>query len=358
MSQTSLQGFVEQAGKGSHLRVEHDFGGGFVRLRTSEAERRQAAQDIQCSENILLELLRNSKDAHASHVFVAVSKEGAKRIITVIDDGDGVPRAMHLHVFEPRVTSKLDSSHMDAWGLHGRGMALYSISQNTQVARIVESEAGLGCVLHVESDTARLPERTDQSTFPAFIMDTDDNVNIRGPRNLLRTACEFAIQSRSACAVYMGSPAEIASTMFAYGTSTLSDIDRIFCKDTKKLPVTKRLATAADPADLARLCQDMGLEISERSARRIMDGQIPVKDQLLDMIRIDNAKKAKSQSQVKRPTARLKLDKQDIAALKQALCDSFADIAEKYYLDSRVEPSVLVHPERLVVSLPLVGKDD
>jgi hypothetical protein len=45
------------------LNVEEDLGEGFVKLRISEAERRQALQDIKCTEDIVVELLRNSRDA-------------------------------------------------------------------------------------------------------------------------------------------------------------------------------------------------------------------------------------------------------------------------------------------------------
>ena len=88
MEQPSITEFVDSVTGKSHLRVEVDYGGGFVRLKTSEAERRQAAQDIQCCENFVLELLRNSRDAHCSNVYVAMWRTQEMRHITVVDDGD------------------------------------------------------------------------------------------------------------------------------------------------------------------------------------------------------------------------------------------------------------------------------
>ncbi len=61
-----LVDFIENSIGDEHIRVDEDFGGGFVRLKSSEAQKRQAAQDIRCSEDILIELLRNSRDAGAS----------------------------------------------------------------------------------------------------------------------------------------------------------------------------------------------------------------------------------------------------------------------------------------------------
>ena len=354
----SLEEFVAAVNGTSHLRVEHDFGGGFVRLRTSEAERRQAIQDIRCSEQIVLELLRNSRDAHASMIFVAMSREGSKRILTVVDNGDGIPRSMHGHVFEPRVTAKLDTSHVDAWGMHGRGMALYSISVNSEVARVACSEEGVGCAIRVETDVESLPEKTDQSSFPTFTLGEDSNVVVRGPRNILRTACEFAIEARSTCSVFVGSPSEIASTLYEHGTTTLSALDRAFCRDESALPIVKRFATASDPEALSELALQCGLDISERTARRIMNGQIAALEPILNLVEIKRAGHAEPEkaARSKRRRKQVSLEQQDVQALRSAVKEAFDDIAERYYLVDDVEPSVRVSHDRISVSVPIVVK--
>ena len=357
MAERSLQDFVSEVKGDSHLRIEQDFGDGFVRLRTSEADRRQAAQDIQCSEDIVIELLRNSRDAHASHVFVAVSKEGNRRTITVIDDGDGIPGPMHETVFEPRVTSKLDTSHMDAWGLHGRGMALYSIAQNADSARIVASDVKLGCALRVTTDLTALPEKTDQSSFPRFLLAEEGTVNVRGPKNIIRTSCEFAIESRDECAVFLGTPAEIAATLYSYGTATLSSIDRAFCKDRSMLPVAKRLATASDPEDFSKLAESLGLHLSQRTARRVIDGQIGDVDSLLEQITIE--KKGLEKKKGSRPKSqRAKIQRGDANELADSVRASFEVIAERYYFKEDVDPRVRVSRDKLIITIPLVDKDE
>ena len=353
--QDSLQQFVETVNGTSHLRIEHDYGGGFVRLQTSEAERRQAAQDIKCTEDIVLELMRNSRDAHAAHIFIATSKDGSKRHLTVIDDGEGIPSSMHQRIFEPRVTSKLDTSHMDAWGLHGRGMALYSISVNAEEARVMMSDPGNGCAIKIETDVSNLTEKTDQSSFPTFVMNDQGTVSVRGPRNVLRTACEFAIDCRSQCSIYVGSQAEICSTMYNYGLATLSSIDRLFCRDSSTLPLSKRFATAKSPKDLSSMAADMGLVISERTARRIMDGQIGVLSQILDSVSIENRTKSSRRTKhaVQRK-ANLSLLKEDKKLITSHVMYGFEEIAERYYLESNVEPSIQVRNDRIVVSIPVI----
>ena len=103
-------------------------------------------------EDVVVELLRNSRDAHASRIFLANSREGDLRTFTLIDDGVGIPIPMQERVFEPRVTSKLETMVVDNWGVHGRGMALYSIKSNAADARICVSDLHKGTSLTVVTE--------------------------------------------------------------------------------------------------------------------------------------------------------------------------------------------------------------
>ena len=166
-----LLSFVTSVSGDSFLKVEENLGDGYVRLKVSEAERRQAKHDIRCVEDVIVELLRNSRDAHADRIFVANSREGSVRTFTLVDDGVGIPQPMQDRVFEPRVTSKLETMVVDHWGVHGRGMALYSIRSNAQDARVCLSDLHKGTALTVVTDVSALPERTDQSTWPQLERD-------------------------------------------------------------------------------------------------------------------------------------------------------------------------------------------
>lgn len=362
MPDSSLTSFVESVNGSSRLRIETDFGDGFVRLQTSEAERRQAIQDIRCTEDIVLELLRNARDAHAAHIFLAVSRDEHTRRLVVVDDGEGIPSAMHARIFEPRVTSKLDTSHLDKWGLHGRGMALYSIAENAASASIASSTPGLGTALAVETDLRALGEKTDQSTFPTFELSESGTVSVRGPRNVLRCACEFAIEARSHCAVFVGSTTEIAAALYQYGLSTLSAVERVFCSDITSLALCKRLATAPDPATLAAYAKELGLDLSDRSARRIMDGAIEPAEPLLDRIAIAEPAKSGSKgardARQRKAARALHLGEADRAAFVEAIKGSYADLARSYYLEPDVEPSIHLANGTLRVSIPLVLRLD
>src|SRR5690554_5184907 len=87
-----IKKFLAELNMSDVLNVEEDLGNGFVRLKISEAERRQALQDINCVEDIIVELLRNSRDAQAKNIFIATKKLGdSQRVIHFIDDGTGIP---------------------------------------------------------------------------------------------------------------------------------------------------------------------------------------------------------------------------------------------------------------------------
>ncbi len=358
MADESLSAFVESVCGDSHLRVEDDLGGGFVRLKISEAERRQAAHDIRSTEDIVIEMLRNARDAHARSIFLATGREGDVRRLTVLDDGDGVPPSMHERVFEPRVTSKLDTAHIDKWGVHGRGMALYSISANASQACIVASDAGMGSSFLVQTDLRRLGEKADQSTFPTCERTEAGTVAIKGPRNILRTSCEFALEHRRDCTVYLGSATDIAATLRDFGNTTLSRAARTFCSDHLLLPVCKRLCTAADPGQFAQIAASLGLDISERSARRIMDDSIAPVSPLLDRLRIgetpSKTPRHPHRAQGRSSDARsLKVDRADLDSFADSVADAYRSLARDYFLEPDVKPDISVDKNQIRITIPV-----
>ncbi len=357
MSNESLEQFVGSVCGESHLRVETDLGDGFVRLRSAEAERRQAAHDIRSTEDVVIEMLRNARDAHAKSVFLAVSREGSVRRIVMLDDGDGVPPAMHKRIFEPRVTSKLDSMHFDKWGVHGRGMALYSIAVNAEIARIVASDSGKGSSILIETDLEKLGEKVDQSSFPLFELTENGTVSVRGPKNILRTVCEFSLESRHDCSVYLGSTTDIVATLYAFGLSSLTAAAKVFGKS-EEFPVCKRLSLAADPAELACEAALLGLSLSERSARRILDGEIVPIPPLLERIRIEGAacssEKAPSRTPRLASDARgLKIAPNDLNGFSSCISSAYRDLARRYYLEPNVEPDIQVGKDSIRISIPV-----
>jgi len=210
---TDLSKFLKQLDIGNALSVEEDLGNGFVRLKISEAERRQALQDINCVEDVIVELLRNSRDAGSTNVYLGTKKVGDKtRIIHFIDDGEGIPKNLKDLIFEARVTSKLDNGKKDSYGFHGRGMALFSVKLNVREILLTFSGESRGASFYLDIDLDKVNEKKDQSVMPQVIK-ADGDVNIiGGVNNILKTLIEFQIQHGD-INFYYGTPTQVLATM-------------------------------------------------------------------------------------------------------------------------------------------------
>lgn len=349
--------FIADISGEGQLRVEEDLGAGFVRLRIAEAERRQAKHDIQSVEDAVIELLRNSRDAQASQIFLATSREGDVRTITIIDDGLGIPEHMKALIFEPRVTSKLETLSFDKWGIHGRGMALYSIKENALGSEVVTSGVDKGSSILVSFDTNCVHERSDQSTWPVVIKDEDNNLAVEsGPHNIARTLVEFSLASKGRCAVYFGTPAEIAATLYMRALEELPASQLLFVDDIDAFSVGHRLACAGDARDLATIATNIGLNISERTAQRIISEEIkPVRDVLS---KIRPTKRALSsdemidQIDLLKDRRSLRISAQDKEELARQLEEVFHQFANKYYLKLDEPPKIRIGNDKIQVTLP------
>lgn len=353
---SELISFIASMTGEGNLRVEENLGEGFVRLRVAEAERRQAKHDIQHVEDIVTEMLRNARDAHATAMYIATVKEGGLRTLLFLDNGSGVPRDMHERIFDARVTSKLETMKMDRWGVHGRGMALYSIRENAQDARIMVSEPKLGSSFRIIVDTERLPERADQSTWPQASRNEDRVWTcVKGPHNIIRTACEFALEELHGCEVYLGSPAEIAATLYAHSSGLLDAQQLLFVDSESSLPVISRLGFAADASDFIRIAYTLGIEISERTAHRILSGTIkPVRSVSSRLLRKRTEAAAPSQVDLSRDRRGLKIAQEDLQSFSRALERDFSELADRYYLSLSADPKVRVSHDAITVTFPIV----
>lgn len=389
----SLPQFIQDVTGESHLRIETDLGDGFVRLSSSEAERRQAKHDIRCVEDIVIEMLRNARDAQARLIYLATVREGNTRRIVMIDDGAGIPQSMHTAVFEPRVTSKLDTYHMDRWGVHGRGMALYSIRENAKSARVVASAPHKGSAIEVIVDTEVLPERADQSSLPHRIVSDDGRAVMRGPRNINRMVAEFVTEKKDAPQVFVGSAIQIAATMRQAGLRALPtggdgaaltpDGGRHAGEAVEaessaglraNLPLCLQPALAATPHELAQVCRAIGLDMSERSARRILDGQVEAVSSFLSNL-VARPSEAKhpvrtgagsdergSETTIDclrkpRDARTLGIARDDLNMLAHEVERAWVPIARAYYLDADVRPQIRLAKDGVRIFIPVVHED-
>ena len=355
-----LISFIASMSGEGNLRVEENLGEGFVRLRVSEAERRQAKHDIQHVEDIVIEMLRNARDAGASNIYVATMKEEGIRTLLFLDDGSGVPDDMRERIFDARVTSKLESMKMDRWGVHGRGMALFSIRQNADSAEVVTSAPGKGSSFRVVVDTERLHERADQSTWPHAAKDEEGVFScVRGPHNIIRAVCDFACEELHGCDVYLGTPTEIAATLYDRAHRTIDASRLLFLDTDDALAVPDRLAMVADAADFIDIASSLGIDISERTAHRILAGAIPPLRSVASRLLRErsDAPRGAAPVDLARDRRGLKIASDDLSGFSRALERDFNDLAQRYYLNLQNAPKIRVTRDRITVTFDLSKED-
>ena len=187
---------------------------------------------------------------------------------------------------------------------------------------------------------------------------------MRGPKNILRTACEFAIESRAAVNVFIGSSTDIAATLYAFGLGMLSAQDRLPGKGNQQLPICKRLSACSSLSAFHQTAESLGLLMSERSARRILDGQIVPLPPLLAKIKIEGLQtpeaieREEGSSQGKSASHRqakgLKLADEDAARFARRISQAYAELADAYYLDANIEPHIKVSKDAIRITIPVL----
>lgn len=278
---SDIKNFLSELGLKNIENIEQDLGSGYVRLRISEAERRQALQDIKCVEDIIVELLRNSRDAESENIYIATKKVAdSERIIHFIDDGRGIPPDLHNLIFEARVTSKLENAHRDIYGFHGRGMALFSIKLNTKEIILTYSNTNAGSSFFLRADLEKIPEKKDQSVFPE-IVELDGNISIIGGlNNIPKNLVEFKLQNQNINLFY-GAPSQIilsmrnnarAENIFDYFPK-YNDFEEVkkYIKTNKDLKLVYFPCLTNNYNVLSDICRCFfNMNISDRSIQRII----------------------------------------------------------------------------------------
>jgi len=266
----SLLEFVKGFAEEETLSIEEDLGHGYVRLKITEAEKRQAMQDIRRAEDVVLELARNARDAGAANILVATRKLGGRwRHFTVIDDGVGIPLDVQPRIFESRVTSKSKGVLEDRFGVHGRGMALFSIRQVVRSVELFRSEEGRGSIFRAVVDLEVLPERSDQYTAPE-VVETSEGLTVKGPRNIMRSLLEVGLGQE--LSIYLGSPSQVLSTLCLLSREAAHSST---AKEGRGVPLWTGIHNQRDGSRLSKFSrEELGLEVSQRNALRVIEGII------------------------------------------------------------------------------------
>ncbi|HYV98003.1 MAG TPA: HAMP domain-containing sensor histidine kinase, partial [Gemmatimonadaceae bacterium] len=114
------------------------------RTRGADAPRYARARSTELRE-VLLNLCDNARNAGAHTVELALDKRDGHVILSVTDDGEGVPRQLHSRVFEPHFSTRTSGS--------GLGLAISRRLVEAWGASIsLESEPGRGSTIRLQLD--------------------------------------------------------------------------------------------------------------------------------------------------------------------------------------------------------------
>jgi len=363
-----LMNFIEGVVGDRCLKIDEDLGNGFVRLHVSEAEKRQAKHDIRCVEDIVIELLRNSRDAGCKNIFVASYKEKNLRIITIIDDGCGIPPNLFARVFEPRVTSKLDTMITDRYGVHGRGMALYSVKRNIEDVNIIASSVEKGTIIKVCVDTKKCPERKDQSTFPITRVRRGEIQVVKGPHNVPRVLTEFGLEHPD-IKIFSGSPAQILATMYNLSQNLLTSNKggkTLFLENFEEgsLPLWQCVGLVFNVKVLAEILIDhYGLDVSLRNIHRIFNGEIKslcdLRSALVDKHKMDGMITVSDINPNYETNLVKYIQKNDLDNLSKIAEEAFIKaLGKKYFLSLRSSPKVWREKNQIKISFEVEEEDE
>lgn len=121
-------------------------------LPDSVSNKIAAGEVVERPASVVKELVENSLDAGASRISVSVERAG-ERLISVLDDGEGMDPDDAMLCLEPHATSKIasaeDISSIRSFGFRGEAMpSIASVSRMTVRSRRRESREGVEVSVH------------------------------------------------------------------------------------------------------------------------------------------------------------------------------------------------------------------
>ena len=114
------------------------------------------------------------------------------------------------------------------------------------------------------------------------------------------------------------------------------------------------LGFATDAAEFMAIAATLGIEISERTAHRILSGSIaPVRSVASRLLRLHEPALKPDRVDLTADRRGLKLSKDDMSAFQRSMERDFSYLAERYYLQLSSEPKIRVHKDRITVTFEI-----
>lgn len=127
-----------------------------------------AGEVIERPASVVKELLENSIDAGAGKIIINI-EDGGRKLISVIDDGQGITSDDLAGAFEPHATSKIkshtDLEHISTMGFRGEALAsIASVAQVRAVSRTKDSIEAHSIEIDCGQKTRPVPCSADYGT--------------------------------------------------------------------------------------------------------------------------------------------------------------------------------------------------
>jgi len=181
-----------------------------------------AGEVVQRPDSVVKELIENSFDAGVQHISIVV-EEGGKRLVKIVDDGEGMSHEDAVTAFQRHATSKISSAEdLETISTYGfRGEALPAIASVARV-RLTTREASADLATVVCLSGSGEPEVTkEKGSFGTSVSVHDLFYNLPARRKFLKsTSTEF----RHVCDTVQRqafSHPEVAMKFFSDGKSVL-----------------------------------------------------------------------------------------------------------------------------------------
>lgn len=242
--------------------------------------------------------------------------------------------------------------------MEGHGALLDKAERRSIPRRCIRSRQG-----HLDPGFLRYGKdsrKADQSSWPECERDEGGAIKIvRGPHNLLRCSCEFALEDKGACEVYIGSPAETIAAARRHVRIPRNVRERILQMKICDMPLLLRLRLAPDAEELADIASDLGLEISARTAQRILSGEIAPAQGAYAYLRGKkvSARRSTRKVDLEKDARSIKISKEDLDKFRGMLARDFQYLEDRYYIDLAAPPEVRVSSGRLSCTFEFAEDD-
>ena len=131
----------------------------------------------------------------------------------------------------------------------------------------------------------------------------------------------------------------------------------MFADDDARFPLWQRPAASADAAELVKVTDRLGLEISERTAHRILSGELASLDSVWDHAVEEEEPESEPAVDIYKDRRSVRIHGSDLEDFRRELQGAFDTLSERYYLHLKGEPRVTVAKDEIRVRFQIEKED-